>query len=73
MSTRYGLRNHIGGAHSILPCVEVTTVTVSRRGGSGRKASSVTHTDVVKRVYGFTFEHAMIRAQRWARAHGDPR
>jgi hypothetical protein len=66
--TRFGLRY----AETIIPTVEVTIPEVSRI-YVGDRPVAVTRDVTVRRVRGFTKAHAMIRAQRWTRDHGDPR
>jgi hypothetical protein len=66
VTTRFGLR-YQQPRRWLVPAVEVTTQEVESV-DPWRYRQIVVHT-----AYGLTSGHAMVRAQRWARAHGDPR
>lgn len=61
---RYHLRFRKRG---LIPTVEVTVATLVA------VKPMTYHHEVVKRIRGFTWTHAMVRAQEWTREHGDPR
>jgi hypothetical protein len=54
---------------SIVPTVVVSVVTIAR----ATPTKVEYHHHPVRKVRGITQQHAMIRAQRWTREHGDPR
>lgn len=59
---RYGYRSKRG----LLPCVEVVSPTTVTEHG-------YYPTQVVARKYGLTWNHAISRALKWMKDHGDPR
>jgi hypothetical protein len=65
---RYSLR--FGKA--LVPTVEVT-LPAGIAPDPERNRMGVWTPVVVKRIRGLTSSHAMVRAQRWTREHGDPR
>jgi hypothetical protein len=66
VTTRFGLR-YQQPRRWLVPAVEVTVPTVVSMDPWRL------HHEVVHTAYGLTSGHAMVRAQRWSRAHGDPR
>lgn len=74
MGKHYGFRSVHG---RVLPCVEVTETygNWSATMVNGKPVVSQSNVEVVpvRRLYGFTWGHAISRAMTWMRAHGDPR